>query len=279
MLLETEIQTKKQIVLDDLATRVKNLPDDEDFEDFLEDNFGIQVQDNGLISVWFLGKAERDIIGVNAILLFHHTASGALAGIVKDGLVPGRHVVNLQAPVTKASGVYLTLRDSGPDVDGYARGAAAYHGGDCVALEVRCLVKDLMPDPDDADLSSGRYQYVLPYVRCEDIVNLGEVVKDYPCLQKAGAPCIKRGEIGMKLSSGQVVTTATGRQTAPFPKIDTSSERKTVNTLKRVDLWLMNNAVAEAEARGDKWNARMFRGNRDNPHQADKDSAELYLFG
>lgn len=89
----------------------------------------------------------------------------------------------------------------------------------------------------------------------------------------------RRGEVGGKLAAGEVVTTATGRSTTPFPKIDTSSERKAGNTFKRVDEWLMQNALAEAEARGDEFNAQSFRQDLKNPPPASKDSAEEYLFG
>jgi hypothetical protein len=179
----THLHKRKQLVLDDLAKRVKNLPADEDIEYYLETEHGIQVQDNGLIMAWFLGKVEKTIIGDNAVLLFHHTASGALPEILGEGLVAGKHAVNLQSPVTKASGVYVTLRDSGADVDGYLNAARAYYGGDGLTLEVRSRITDLLPDPDDADLSSGRYQYVLPYIGLADIVNLSEVLKGYPDLQ------------------------------------------------------------------------------------------------
>ena len=98
-----------------------------------------------------------------------------------------------------------------------------------------------------------------------------------PASTPANAP--RRGEIGGKLAAGEVVTTATGRQTTPFPKVDASSERKLANSNKRAERWLMENALAEAEARGDNFNARSFRANLDKPQQADKDSAEQYLFG
>lgn len=87
------------------------------------------------------------------------------------------------------------------------------------------------------------------------------------------------GKVGDQLSAGEVVTTASGRPTTPFPKIDLGSDRKAGNTIKRVDQWLMDNALAEAEARGDSFNAQQFRASRDRPSQADKDSAEEYLFG
>jgi len=90
---------------------------------------------------------------------------------------------------------------------------------------------------------------------------------------------IRRGEVGVKLSAGERVLTASGRVTTPFPKIDTSNNRKASNTLKRVDQWLMDNAIAEARSRGDEFNARQFEASRERPSQADKDSAEEYLFG
>lgn len=82
----------------------------------------------------------------------------------------------------------------------------------------------------------------------------------------------KRGEVGMMLSSGEIVTTTTGRETTPFPKIGARGDTK------RVEQWLMDNAIAEAKARGDNFNLRGFEANRDKPSQADKDSAEMYLF-
>lgn len=89
----------------------------------------------------------------------------------------------------------------------------------------------------------------------------------------------QKGEVGMMLSSGQVVTTATGRQTTPFPKFSTDTPRKTSHAVKNVENWLMQNALAEAQARGDEFNALQFQANMKKPSQADKDSAEYYLFG
>jgi len=93
------------------------------------------------------------------------------------------------------------------------------------------------------------------------------------------------GSIGMRLKEGEATTTQTGRETTPFPKLDSSSHRKALNTSARVDKWLMENAVAEAESRGDKFNQRMFEADlpltnkSENLPQASKDSAEQYLFG
>lgn len=85
---------------------------------------------------------------------------------------------------------------------------------------------------------------------------------------------------GMMLSEGEVVLTRSGRPTTPFPKIDCPTNKKSINTLKRVDKWLWENAIKEAESRDDRYNLLQFR--LENPlklPQATKDGMELYLFG
>jgi hypothetical protein len=89
----------------------------------------------------------------------------------------------------------------------------------------------------------------------------------------------RRGAIGDKLTSGEVVTTSSGRQTTPFPKIQTDTSRKVNATVKATGRWLMQNALDEARSRGDDFNARQFAANLDRPQKADKDAAEHYLFG
>ena len=90
---------------------------------------------------------------------------------------------------------------------------------------------------------------------------------------------VRRGTVGDKFAEGEVVNTASGRATSPFPKIDLASERKAGNTLKRVEQWLMQNAIDEARSRGDEFNTAQFEANLLKPQQADKDAAEEYLFG
>ena len=112
------------------------------------------------------------------------------------------------------------------------------------------------------------------YARLDDLPasELRAAAKD---AYEANAPV--EGIMDMKLAAGQTATTVTGRTTSPFPKL--SWGRMTNATMKAVDQWLMYEAVQEAKSRGDEYNAQMFEANRDKPQQADKDSAELYLFG
>lgn len=90
---------------------------------------------------------------------------------------------------------------------------------------------------------------------------------------------LRKGTVGGNLSAGEVVITSSGRQTTPFPKFQTKEGNVKPVHLKAVDKWLMRNAFEEAKAKGDKFNARQFEANLDKPSQADKDSAEEYLFG
>lgn len=102
----------------------------------------------------------------------------------------------------------------------------------------------------------------------------GFAVPDQPETATKGQP----GKVGQKFAAGDQPLTTSGRKTTPFPRVDVTTNGKASNTLKRVDEWLMSNAALEAEARGDEFNARMFRANLKDPSQSDKDSAEAYLF-
>ncbi len=88
----------------------------------------------------------------------------------------------------------------------------------------------------------------------------------------------RQGVVGDKLAAGEVVLSTTGRALTPFPKIGMGSPRAATLTEKRVEEWLMQNALDEARARGDDFNALQFEANLKKPSQADKDSAEYYLF-
>jgi hypothetical protein len=90
---------------------------------------------------------------------------------------------------------------------------------------------------------------------------------------------MRKGKIGDMLASGEQVLTVTGRATTPFPKVDTSANRKAINTVRRVDAWLRENAILEAKARQDDFNLRQFESeNPANMPPATKDGMELYLF-
>jgi N12 class adenine-specific DNA methylase len=84
------------------------------------------------------------------------------------------------------------------------------------------------------------------------------------------------------LGTKETTQTSSGRTTTPFPKVDTSTPIRATNTAKRVHRWLQRNAVEEAESRGDKFNARVFRNEtigKEGFPQASVESMNEYLFG
>ncbi|GHU03562.1 hypothetical protein AGMMS49960_18130 [Betaproteobacteria bacterium] len=94
---------------------------------------------------------------------------------------------------------------------------------------------------------------------------------------------VRRGEVGGRVYEGEVQQTSSGRNTTPFPKVRNKDGKLFRDTETRVTRWLIQNALDEANARGDRFNARSFEQdaklNGKNVPQASKDSAEEYLFG
>lgn len=83
-----------------------------------------------------------------------------------------------------------------------------------------------------------------------------------------------RPKDGGTVSSGDLFRTATGRTTTPYPKGKHE---------KYSSQWLIENAIAEAESRGDDFNRNIFGGERvmksGEIPTASRDSMLMYLFG
>lgn len=85
---------------------------------------------------------------------------------------------------------------------------------------------------------------------------------------------------GLLIKTGTVMITKSGRETSPAPKIEATTDRKTLNTINRMYKWLLDEAIKEAETNADYWNATIFKNyNPNNLSQADVDSINLYLWG
>lgn len=48
-------------------------------------------------------------------------------------------------------------------------------------------------------------------------------------------------------TQGELLTTKSGRQAAPYPNFDMSTQRKTHNSLRRLHKWLWTEALAEVK--------------------------------
>lgn len=81
------------------------------------------------------------------------------------------------------------------------------------------------------------------------------------------------------IATGDVVMSVAGRELSPVPRLDYSTNRKAIASLKRLYTWLTEEARKEAEWRGDDYNAVGFKClNPNNFTQSDIDSCNLYLF-
>lgn len=90
---------------------------------------------------------------------------------------------------------------------------------------------------------------------------------------------VLKGTPGMMLGKGDIVQTATGRETTPVPNVAATSDRTAANAGRRMDQWLVENARLEAAARGDDFNGPMF--DRMDPKKlspSDRDVLNYYLF-
>lgn len=79
------------------------------------------------------------------------------------------------------------------------------------------------------------------------------------------------------VGDGDVFNTPSGRKTTPVPK---TSHYKAIGTRgRKIDEWLLSNAIAEAKHRRDDFNLQTFEGmNIKNLSPSDKDHLNMYLF-
>ena len=136
--------------------------------DYLNEEHQVFVRDDGLIAFSELSDEVARLVGELPVVLYHYTSS-ALDKTIRDvGLLPGVEDVNRWGKPNQ--GVYVTTETAGPAVQGYLRRAVRVHGGDEQAYEIVTRLSELVPDPDDADISSGRKQFVLPRVSPEQVL-------------------------------------------------------------------------------------------------------------
>ena len=74
---------------------------------------------------------------------------------------------------------------------------------------------------------------------------------------------------------GDQPVTVSGQRTSPFPRVDTATDQRTANTLRRVDEWLLGNARDEIGRRG---LLDTLPGRARDMTPADRDAANLILF-
>lgn len=146
--------------LDAMGEFMEDLSKDQLYDylnDFLQEEFGFYVRD-GVIDMDLLLPEMIRLIGKNPIRLFHFTSSSFLDSIKEKGLVPGFHKTNPHG--NSYSGVYLTSDVSSNTITNYKRMATSKHGGVPIRIDVKVYLDEIIPDADDADISSGDTQFI-----------------------------------------------------------------------------------------------------------------------
>ncbi|SHH60484.1 hypothetical protein [Ferrimonas marina] len=148
---------------------------------YLSEIAGIEAEEGGFELSEPLSEHARLLLAGCSVVLYHYTSSAQLADIARSGLVAGISDTNRNGE--ECQGVYLTTETVGPTVELYGRRAARVHGGEPVALAVAVPVDALgtwyREDPDDSDIASGSYQYVVPSVDAKHLVNLDELLAEF----------------------------------------------------------------------------------------------------
>ena len=183
-------------------------------------------------------------------------------------------------PLMEAVDTYSQLKATGQPVDNFLAQQDAFSEGLSKEAEgiLRFIDTNVRSQKKLTDFFKGNFVEV--DTTSDDMFETPQPTLRSAEAESRSATTIKVGKVGDKMSAGEVVLTASGREATPFPKLDFDSKGKSTNTIKRVDTWLIDNAVKEAESRGDEFNLLQFKNvNLKNVSQSDKDSAEEYLFG
>lgn len=141
------------------------------FHDYLKDEHQIRVRPDGLVEFSTADPKTRRIIGDLPVMVYHHTSDAINDKVRREGLVR-RRGPRSNPHLNSGAGVYVTTEYGGPAVSGYIDNAIRHNGGGPQTWGVRTRLGDLSPDPDDADISAGRYQHVLPHVPPHDLIDI-----------------------------------------------------------------------------------------------------------
>lgn len=143
-------------------------------EHFLQDEYSITVDENGIIEFYDLPSSVEDIIGDNFVKLYHFTASKLKKSILEKGLIKG--YVKTNPYMNSYLGVYLTTQTSGAVINGYKYKIMQKHKSDVIQITVKMKLSEINPDDDDSDIESGKYQFYTDYIPPDRII---EIEKTY----------------------------------------------------------------------------------------------------
>ena len=178
---------KRDMVLNDMISRIDSVKlneyvIDNDYQDldiheasifFLNDVYQIKVDENGIVEFDTLDDDIIDIVGDNYVKLYHFTSTKFKKSILENGLVSGLKKTNPYG--NSYSGIYLTTRTSGREIEGYKYHIVNKHKGGVLLVTIKAKLDDIVPDMDDIDIASGKTQFVIDEVSPRDIISIEKV--------------------------------------------------------------------------------------------------------
>lgn len=139
-------------------------------EYFLRDEHSISIGSDGIIEFDKLTPDAEYLIGENAVKLYHFTAEKFKKSILKIGLVQGIKKTN---PYRNSySGIYLTTRTSGNEIDSYKYHIRNKHKSDIIRIDVKMFLDEIEKDEDDLGLASGETQFISDDIPANRIINI-----------------------------------------------------------------------------------------------------------
>jgi hypothetical protein len=135
---------------------------------FLGSEKAIEVDENGYVEFYKLWEDAENLIGNNIVKLYHFTSDRFLESIKQNGLEIGHNKTNSDG--NSYSGIYLTTRTSGKEIDGYKYHIRKY--GNPVLITIRTKLSLIEADVDDYDIESGETQFVIDRVDYKDIIDI-----------------------------------------------------------------------------------------------------------
>jgi hypothetical protein len=151
-------------------------PDDLDTQavQYLEDELELTPQgQSGYPAPRYLDPESARLLERLPFELHHATSSEILELIEEQGQLRGakaQHQIT-DEQFSSAAGLYLSS-DFGHAFGHYGEIAEDRWGGEAVAITVLVFAEELQPDPDDANLGSGRHQWITPSLPVSRIVRI-----------------------------------------------------------------------------------------------------------
>ena len=159
----------KQYMLDN------NWDDENDaFEYYLYDEYTINIDSDGIVEFDTLNSNIYDLIGNNMVKLYHFTSSKFENNIRTNGFISGIEKTN---PFNNSySGIYLTTRTTGKEIDGYKHHIVNKHKKDVILITIKMYLDEIEPDMDDIDIQSGKTQFVSDDISPNRIISIEKVI-------------------------------------------------------------------------------------------------------